>query len=300
MDDKKSSRLQSLKLPRDLSLGLGKSKSKYTPNLNVVRNKDKPKEILKKNDQKRREKTLHKGKNDKQNHEPKYIQSTSVFSQGTGEIKRLNSHTEHRVSLRDSSNNSVSNMVLPTINRNAWNINQKAEEAVLHELANCDMDSDDEKMSFAPLTLGTDVIKRVKKEIIVKKEEDNIGPVLPEPFNSDMYSEENPALALVKLPDSFAGKGLSDDPNVKKLFDYPLSGMLEGQIGKLVIRRSGKMEVHIGRIKYELSPENTYESKEELATITQGQNGENFIAILGPILNNFIMFPDYESLLKKK
>jgi DNA-directed RNA polymerase III subunit RPC4 len=104
----------------------------------------------------------------------------------------------------------------------------------------------------------------------------------------------------VKLPDSFAGKGLSDDPNVKKLFDYPLSNMLEGQIGKLVIRRSGKMEVQIGRIGYQLNPENTFESKEELAAIVEGHNGETCIAVLGNILNNFVMYPDFDSILKKK
>lgn len=54
------------------------------------------------------------------------------------------------------------------------------------------------------------------------------------------------------MPDSLCGKGLSDDPNCKELFDYCLTDMLEGQIGKLIIRKSGKMEVHIGRIVYQL------------------------------------------------
>ncbi|EFA09807.1 DNA-directed RNA polymerase III subunit RPC4 [Tribolium castaneum] len=288
-------RLQSLKLPRDLSLGIAKPKKQYTPNLNVVRNKDKTKEFLKKMDQKRKDRTGHRDRHNRQDQKPKFVQSSGVFSQGTGEIKRLTSHnSEPRVSFRD--NSTVSNMVLPTINRNSWTVNKKAEEAVLDELANCDIDSDDEKMSFKPLTLSLDPVRRVKKEVSVKKEDLEF---VPEPFNSE-HSEENPALALVKLPDSFAGKGLSDDPNVKKLFDYTLKDMLEGQIGKLVIRRSGKMEVHIGRVKYELSPENTFEAREDLATITEGPNGENSIAVLGSVLHNFIMFPDYDSLLSKK
>lgn len=37
-------RLASLRLPRDLSLGGTKSKKNYTPNLNVIRNKDKNKQ----------------------------------------------------------------------------------------------------------------------------------------------------------------------------------------------------------------------------------------------------------------
>jgi DNA-directed RNA polymerase III subunit RPC4 len=291
-------RLQSLKLPRDLSLGIAKPKKQYTPNLNVVRNKDKTKEFLKKMDQKRKDRPSNREKHDKHDHKQRYLQSTGVFSQGTGEVKRLNSHMEKRVNLRDSS--TVSNMVLPTINRNTWTVNKKAEDVVLDELMNCDVDSDDEKASFAPLTLSSEPTK-VKKEIIkIKKEENDIYENLPDPFNYDHYNEENPALALVKLPDSFAGKGLSDDPNVKKLFDYPLSNMLEGQIGKLVIRRSGKMEVQIGRIGYQLNPENSFESKEELAAIVEGHNGETCIAVLGNILNNFVMYPDFDSILKKK
>lgn len=38
-----SGRLSSLRLPRDLSLGGTKPKKVYTPNLNVIRNKDKSK-----------------------------------------------------------------------------------------------------------------------------------------------------------------------------------------------------------------------------------------------------------------
>ncbi|RZC34308.1 RNA pol Rpc4 domain containing protein [Asbolus verrucosus] len=295
-------RLQSLKLPRDLSLGITKSKKQYTPNLNVIRNKDKTKEFLNKRDQKRKDKTSHKERHNKQDNKQRYQQSIGVFSQGTGEVKRLNAYTEKRVSFRD--NSTVSNMVLPTINRNTWTVNKKAEDVVLEELLNCDIDSDDEKMSFAPLTLSSDPIKKVKKETInIKKEENSTFKTefLPEPFsNDDIYNEENPSLSLVKLPDSFAGKGLSDDPNVKELFDYPLSGMLEGKIGKMVIRRSGKVEVYIGRIKYELTTANTVNTKEELATITKGHNGETCIAVLGHILNSFIMFPDYDALLKKK
>jgi hypothetical protein len=113
-------RLQSLKLPRDLSLGIAKPKKQYTPNLNVVRNKDKTKEFLKKMDQKRKDRPSNREKHDKHDHKQRYLQSTGVFSQGTGEVKRLNSHMEKRVNLRDSS--TVSNMVLPTINRNTWTI----------------------------------------------------------------------------------------------------------------------------------------------------------------------------------
>lgn len=58
------------------------------------------------------------------------------------------------------------------------------------------------------------------------------------------------------MPDSLCGKGLSDDPNCKELFDYCLNDMLEGEIGKVVIRRSGAMEVHIGKVVYQMEQPN--------------------------------------------
>lgn len=56
------------------------------------------------------------------------------------------------------------------------------------------------------------------------------------------------------MPDSFSGKGLSDDPNVQTFFDYKLSEMLEGQIGKMRIRKSGKIEVYLGCVSYQIEP----------------------------------------------
>lgn len=66
------------------------------------------------------------------------------------------------------------------------------------------------------------------------------------------------------MPDSLCGKGLSDDPMCKQLFDYYLNDMLEGQIGKLVIRKSGKIDVQIGRIMYQLEQHN-FESCTEVS-----------------------------------
>lgn len=52
------------------------------------------------------------------------------------------------------------------------------------------------------------------------------------------------------MPDSLPGKGFIDDTN--KVTDFGLSQMMEGKIGKVLIRRSGKVEVQIGTMKYVL------------------------------------------------
>lgn len=52
------------------------------------------------------------------------------------------------------------------------------------------------------------------------------------------------------MPDSLPGKGFVEDSD--NLTDFNLSQMIEGRVGKIVIRRSGNVEVHIGKIKYVL------------------------------------------------
>lgn len=50
------------------------------------------------------------------------------------------------------------------------------------------------------------------------------------------------------MPDTFPGKGFTDDSD--KLVDYTLNHMQEGQIGKILVRKSGKIEVIIGNVPY--------------------------------------------------
>lgn len=58
------------------------------------------------------------------------------------------------------------------------------------------------------------------------------------------------------MPDSFAGKGgkggmdNEDGANV----DLTLDQTLEGKVGKLLIRRSGKMEFQMGQLTYSFEP----------------------------------------------
>lgn len=57
------------------------------------------------------------------------------------------------------------------------------------------------------------------------------------------------------MPDSFPGKGFEEDSD--ELVDYTVKHMHEGQIGKIQIRQSGKIEVYVGNTFYILDAEDT-------------------------------------------
>lgn len=68
------------------------------------------------------------------------------------------------------------------------------------------------------------------------------------------------------MPDTFPGKGFTEDSD--QLVDYTLNHMHEGQIGKILVRKSGKIEVYIGDIPYLIDAEENPEFFEVLLLVS--------------------------------
>lgn len=308
-------RLQSIKIPRDLNLGLAKqSKKVFVPNVNAIRNRDKPKEYNRRDD-KGKEKYKDRRQNKKDN-APRYVQSSGVFSEGVGnDVVRTRSWGGARGE-RDNDSAGTPSISMPTIKKNSFQVDKKNEDSVLNNITGCDEESDDEKLPFKPIswqnklqkpTLVTNMKKEDENDVTpnlkkLKLEcDDNYNPPLVssnEYLEGDTFSNNNPSISLWGLPDSFAGKGLSDDPDCKKLFDYCLTDMLEGQIGKVVVRKSGRMEIHIGHMKYELEPGESDSYKEDIISLeTQESSKKTNATILGNIQNRYFLSPDWDRLL---
>nr|XP_023016237.1 DNA-directed RNA polymerase III subunit RPC4-like [Leptinotarsa decemlineata] len=310
-DSEIGKRLQSVRLPPDLSLGGPKlPKRQFAPNLNATRNKDKPKEILKKNEHKHKERN-----NDRKPikfKEQNIIQSSGIFSEGAGgDIIRTSRWTRGD----NDGSSGLPSMTMPTFKKHSYQIDKRTEDNVLDDIIGCDEDSKDEKLPFHPVPWQTKQIMPVKQEI--KKEEHFDFSNVMQDFNSvklecsdyqmddhkeylgaNSASNDNPSMALWRLPDSFSGKGLSDDPNCKTLFDYGLNDMIEGKIGKLLIRKSGKVEVQIGRIKYHLEPSDVDIYREEVVSVEADSKNQMVAAVLGQIQNRYSLYPDWETLMK--
>lgn len=277
-------RLESLRLPRDLSLGGTKPKKVFVPNVNVARNKDKPKEKVKESLQKlerRRKEHL-----DRKSQNNRYVQSSGVFSEGSADSLKHTSHGENRSSYKGNAS-SGGGIVMPTYKKEKVNIDKDRDNTIINDLIIQDEEEEDEKMPLMPVML-------------------KYQPLDEKPIVQNNFLKSGPdecRFSLIQLPDSLCGKGLSDDPKVKKIFDYPLRGMLEGQIGTLQIRKSRKVYLKIGDTLYYMDAScDNFKNNKELVLFTnanESDSSENKFSILGNIHQEYMMSPVWKQLLKK-
>ncbi|KAJ8925893.1 hypothetical protein NQ315_009745 [Exocentrus adspersus] len=220
-------RLQSLRLPRDLSLGGSKLPKKiYKPNVNVARNKDKPKEFVKKDRE-------FKGKRNNDLHntrKQKFVQSSGIFSDGMGDGHRL---TEKRVV------NHSRDIEKPVLKLNRTS--DKTSSSLLPdkkadmELSDCllkyeEDEDDDSKESDNSGPVNWNSLDLTKKPIKTElKEEAAVASSIFCDKNSREISNSNPTMTLWRLPSCLAIKNTVE----KKLVNCTLTDLPEGKIGKV-------------------------------------------------------------------
>ncbi|XP_030746254.1 DNA-directed RNA polymerase III subunit RPC4-like [Sitophilus oryzae] len=309
-------RLQSIKFPRDLTLGgTTKQKKIYTPNLNVSRNKTQKDQFLLNGEKKkkiqrqpRNNKTVAKSE--------RFVQSTGIFSDGVGNNILRKTRPGERTSYTTKEDTA---MPVPKVRKNDWQIvDNKNELKIYDNLMGEDENTGDheEKLPFSPLPWGESHIKQssvpssLKLDVKIEPDEcarlklnrlkiESNGSIPREFKSANNFTDSNPALMLWSMPDSFAGKGLSDDPNVKTLFDYKLKNMLEGEIGKIRIRKSGKIEVLIGCVKYNLEDSKLKTFSEKIVAIDMSDpKSTPKSAVLGSVQSRFMLNPDWQFILK--
>ncbi|XP_072402106.1 DNA-directed RNA polymerase III subunit RPC4-like [Diabrotica undecimpunctata] len=308
-----NTRLTSFKLPRDLTLAPKKTKKVFVPNLNAVRKKEIPKEFNKRED--RNKNGGRERKQKPRDNTPKFVQSSGIFSEGVGaDVIRIRS-SEGR---SDKENDVAPLLTMPTIKKNSFQVDQKNEDNVFKRITDCDEESDDEKLPFRPISWEnkfqqslygkTNITNGIKSESLepsLKKlklePSEYVNGVCVESHEfliEDKYNHDMPSMSLWALPDSFAGKGLSDDPNCKKLFDFGLKNMQEGQIGKIIIRKSGKMEIQIGSTQYELIQGDCDYKEEAIAVDLISSKTKAKTAVMGNIEHRYFLAPDWDRLLQ--
>lgn len=268
------SRLQSLRLPRDLSLGGTKIQQKkvYKPNVNVIRNKNKTEKP--KNTEISKPKLV-KEKQEKM--KDKLIQSTGVFSEGIGPNLGKQMKTEKKLILKETK--PLKNLNFPDFVKQSTKTKKNIQDLTPNELKIDKSDSDSEdKLPFAPSTWDGDFLG-------VKCESKEWSNKLPNEFrnSTDLTSS---VLTLWQLPDSFTNRG-------KKLTDFHLPDMPEGQIGKLIVHKSGKFEVSLANTNFLL--DSTLDSFFEDVICLNIDTKNSFV--LGEVKNRFILSPDWSFLL---
>lgn len=282
-------RLQSIKLPRDLTLGGTKPRKTFAPNLNVARNKERNKEFLLKVEDKRKRHSNDFRKN-KFERSDRFVQSSGIFSDGIGNdlIKKM--RQEKVFNHKDETNYALP---IPKVKKDEWQVDNKNETKIYDDIMGSnDIGDNDEKLPFAPVSWNEADFKNNNVNHI----DDSLTP--KEFQETENFSDYNPALTLWSMPDSFAGKGLSDDPTVRTLFDYKLTEMVEGRVGTMLIRKSGKMEVLIGCVKYSMNPASLESFTEKIVEIDFKQANQPTGVTVGQLQNRFILNPDWAYLLR--
>lgn len=268
-----SSRLQSLRLPRDLSLGETKvpPKKVYKPNVHAVRNKNKVQKS--KNNEKSKFANTRKQEKNKE----RFVQSAGVFSEGIGATLNPQKKPEIKNMLKESQfskNPNYADFMKASIHDNHSHIKRKVQSDLKTE----ESDSEpDEKVPFAPFDWDKNIkLSGTKTEI------DYLNQLPPDYRNET----DQTSLALWQLPDSFAKKG-------KKSLDFQLSDTPEGQIGKITVHKSGKYEVTIANTKLVLDPSLEAFYEEVVCLNPDTQN----CYVLGELKNRFILSPEWGILL---
>ncbi|XP_069773682.1 DNA-directed RNA polymerase III subunit RPC4 [Narcine bancroftii] len=111
------------------------------------------------------------------------------------------------------------------------------------------------------------------------------------PIKSDVQSEDGQTM-LMKQEKS---QELKQAENTCSLMD-----LTEGQIGKLLIRRSGRVQLVLGQVTLDVTMGTTCSFLQELISIGIGENRTGEMTVLGHIKHKLVCSPDFEKLLRQR
>ncbi|XP_063167580.1 DNA-directed RNA polymerase III subunit RPC4 [Candoia aspera] len=79
-----------------------------------------------------------------------------------------------------------------------------------------------------------------------------------------------------------------------------LGDLSEGQVGKLLIRKSGKVQLVLGRVTLDVTTGTPCSFLQELVSVSIGDNRSGEMIVLGHVKHKLVCAPDFESLLAYK
>ncbi|XP_048368686.1 DNA-directed RNA polymerase III subunit RPC4 [Sphaerodactylus townsendi] len=79
-----------------------------------------------------------------------------------------------------------------------------------------------------------------------------------------------------------------------------LGDLSEGQVGKLLIRKSGKVQLVLGRVTLDVTTGTPCSFLQELVSVGIGDNRSGEMIVLGHVKHKLVCAPDFESLLEHK
>ncbi|NXB66721.1 RPC4 polymerase, partial [Struthidea cinerea] len=111
------------------------------------------------------------------------------------------------------------------------------------------------------------------------------------PVKSELHSEDGQVL-VVKQEKSQEAKQAE---NTCTLADLP-----EGQVGKLLIRKSGKVQLVLGKVTLDVTMGTPCSFLQELVSVGIGDNRTGEMIVLGHVRHKLVCSPDFEALLEHR
>ncbi|XP_068439929.1 DNA-directed RNA polymerase III subunit RPC4 [Clinocottus analis] len=319
-------RLTSLRT-RDLTLGgvLKKTKKTFEPNVHAVRkSKDElkekihvaPKKERRQRDERRRE---NRGK---RRERPPTIQSHSIFEQGPADTVRK-AGWRGATDLQDSTASPVCKLVKKERK-------EEDEDEILNKLQRDDFIDDPGLRNDAKL-------KPIQLPLSQTLAAAATCPENPPPFRPPGLSRAEPSrpeqpslvellrdlslsgreeLFFMQLPDTMPGRDAAQraDPSsekaAKKEDKRPahlqahegcpvLSQLPEGFLGKLQIRKSGKVELKLGHIVMDVSEGTAFSFLQQLVSVRLSDGRTGDMKVLGNVHHKLVLSPDFQALLRQ-
>ncbi|XP_077293753.1 RNA polymerase III subunit C53 isoform X2 [Arctopsyche grandis] len=308
-------RLSSFKQPRDLMLNNLTSnkqqpKKVFTPNLNAVRNKNK--HLLIVDTSKQRRKNEKNDKHDRpkgnQNKGPGVLKSSGVFSEGIAAAPK-------RYHLRENYSGGNSKDGPSTLAKPVYKA--KSEKKIEKEFEGLDIkgfmsDSDDASgdefmdTQYLPIRLPMsceviDPLPEIFKHKIKTEPEESKAVI-------DYFQNPKMSLFMLQFPDSLPGRGPDTVPEGKDKTEKVdeksealnvcnFSHLEEGQIGKIVIYKSGKVKLLIGNTYYDLALGTQSQFRQDVMSIsTNSEDRTGTMINLGDVQTKLTAIPDWEKM----
>ncbi|NXI32379.1 RPC4 polymerase, partial [Sterrhoptilus dennistouni] len=111
------------------------------------------------------------------------------------------------------------------------------------------------------------------------------------PIKSELHNEDG-QVVVVKQEKSQEAKQAE---NICTLADLP-----EGQVGKLLIRKSGKVQLVLGKVTLDVTMGTPCSFLQELVSVGIGDNRTGEMIVLGHVRHKLVCSPDFEALLEHR
>ncbi|KAL7981373.1 hypothetical protein Chor_002269 [Crotalus horridus] len=297
----------------------------FAPNIISRKIKEEPKEDLSvTKEKKERDRDRQRESHGRGRGRPEVIQSHSIFEQGPAEMMRKKGTWDKSVDMSDFGPSHIIN-----IKKEKRETDEETKK-ILRMLEKDDFLDDPglkNDIRNKPVQLPLAHSGWLFKEEGDDQEDSkllNAGHKEEEELETDASSVKEEDLLFLQLPDTLPGQPPTQDTKPLKTEVQNEDGQMmvikqektqeakeaentctlgdlsEGQVGKLLIRKSGKVQLVLGQVTLDVTTGTPCSFLQELVSVSIGDNRSGEMIVLGHVKHKLVCAPDFESLLAYK